>query len=323
MLDQGGHADHIQKAEASVAVRQRTLAATVSCSGVGLHSGSEITLDLLPAPADSGIVFIRTDADDACIAARWDNVVDTRLCSVLANQDGVAIGTVEHVMAALAGCGIDNAEIRVSGAEVPIMDGSSEPFVKLIREAGVVEQAASRRIIRVLKSVEVDLGNAKARLDPAEKQEFDLEIDFANKVIDRQSTSLSVVNGAFCKELAGARTFALLSEVEAMRAAGLAKGGSLDNAIVVGDDGILNDGGLRYDDEFVRHKMLDAVGDLYLAGATVVGRFSGVCSGHAANNKLLRALFADDTAWAWDTVSGDDAAFAVDGGIHPVALAAE
>lgn len=323
MFDQGSEADHIHAKKTETAVRQRTLAKVVTCSGVGLHSGSEIALEILPAPADTGIVFIRTDSADARIPARWDRVVDTRLCSVLANDEGVAVGTVEHLMAALAGCGIDNAEIRLDGGEVPIMDGSSEPFVALIRDTGVVEQDAPRRIIRVLKSVEVDLGSAKARLDPSEKQEFDLEIDFANKVIDRQTSSLSVVNGAFCKELAGARTFALLSEVEAMRAAGLAKGGSLDNAIVVGDDGILNDGGLRYDDEFVRHKMLDAVGDLYLAGATVIGRFSGVCSGHAANNKLLRALFADETAWAWDTVTGDDAAYAVDGGIRPVVHAAE
>ena len=318
MFYQGARATEIAEFTPDTIVQQRTLASAVSCQGVGLHSGADISMTLAPAAAGSGIVFIRTDMDDARIPAQWDRVVDTRLCSVLANDDGVSVGTVEHVMAALAGCGIDNVTISLNGGEVPIMDGSSAPFVRMIERVGVVDQDAPRRVIRVLKEVSVDHGNGRVTLSPADMQVFDFEIDFDSAVVNRQSLSLNVVNGAFCKELADARTFGFLSEVEAMRAAGLAKGGSLDNAIVVGHDGVLNEDGLRYDDEFVRHKLLDAIGDMYLAGAPVVGRFSGTCSGHAANNKLLRALFADPEAWTWDVVQGDDVRYAVDGGIRPV-----
>jgi len=225
-------------------------------------------------------------------------------------------------MAALAGCGIDNAKIEIDGPEVPIMDGSSAPFVSLVEEAGVVELNAPRRIIRVLKPIEVNVGDSCAKLAPADYQELGFEIDFDSQVISSQTFSMGLVNGSFCKELARARTFGFLHEVEQMRAAGLAKGGSLDNAIVVSHDGVMNDGGLRFDDEFVRHKMLDAIGDLYLAGGPVVGRFEGVRSGHAVNNALLRALFADPDAWEYDVLCGDEAATAVDGGLHaePVAL---
>jgi len=228
----------------------------------------------------------------------------------------VTIGTVEHVMAALAGCGVDNAEIDITGSEVPIMDGSSEPFVHLIESAGVVEQAAPRRVIRILKRIEVGYGAGHVAISPAETQVMDFQIDFNSNVVKRQEMSLKVVNGAFRKELSKARTFGFLHEVEALWEAGLAKGGSLDNAIVVGHDGIMNEDGLRFDDEFVRHKVLDAIGDLYLAGAPILGRFEGVCSGHAANNKLLHALFADDDAWTWDVLTGDAVHFAVDGGIY-------
>lgn len=272
-----------------------------------------------PADINHGVVFRRTDVEggNALIPARWDRVVDTRLCSVLGNDNGVTVGTVEHVMAALAGCGVDNVEIELSGAEVPIMDGSSEPFVFLIERAGVVEQDAPRRVIRILKRIEVGYGSGHVAISPAETQVIDFQIDFNSTVVKRQEMSLKVVNGAFRKELSKARTFGFLHEVEALWEAGLAKGGSLDNAIVVSHDGIMNEDGLRYDDEFVRHKVLDAIGDLYLAGAPVIGRFEGVCSGHAANNKLLHALFADDDAWTWDVLSGDAVHYAVDGGIHP------
>ena len=315
------HADNAGKTEDlsnEAVVYQRTLKSPITCVGVGLHSGNEITMVLNPAPANSGVVFVRTDAsvDPAIIPARWDKVVDTRLCSVLGNEDGVTVGTVEHVMAALAGCGVDNVQITIDGGEVPIMDGSSEPFVALIESSGVVDQNEPRRVIRILKRIEVGYGAGHVAISPADTQIIDFEIDFNSNVVKHQEMSLKVVNGAFRKELSKARTFGFLHEVEALWEAGLAKGGSLDNAIVVSHDGVMNEDGLRFDDEFVRHKALDAIGDLYLAGATIIGRFEGVCSGHAANNKLLHALFADNDAWEWDVLRGDAVSTAVDGGIH-------
>jgi UDP-3-O-[3-hydroxymyristoyl] N-acetylglucosamine deacetylase len=295
-------------------VLQRTLKNAVSCTGVSLHGGHDVTLTLKPAEADHGIVFHRTDVD-AIVPARWDLVVDTRMCTVLGNADGVTVGTVEHLMAALAGCGIDNAILELDGAEVPIMDGSSEPFVRLIERAGVVEQSAPRRVIRVHKEVEVAIGDSAVSLKPGECLDLHVEIEFESKAVSRQTLSVGLMNGSFCKELSRARTFGFLHEVEQLRAAGLAKGGSLENAIVVSGDRILNEDGLRFDDEFVRHKMLDAIGDLYLAGAPIIGQFSGARSGHAANNALLRALFADKDAWSYDIMRGDEMAFAVDGGL--------
>jgi UDP-3-O-[3-hydroxymyristoyl] N-acetylglucosamine deacetylase len=303
-------------------VRQRTLKETVSCEGIGLHGGETVSLVLNPANPDTGIVFHRTDAD-AVIPARWDHVVDTRMCTVLGNLDGVCVGTVEHLMAALAGCGIDNVEVVLDGPEVPIMDGSSEPFVRLIHSVGVVEQDAPRRVIRVHKEISVAVGDSAASLAPGDCLDLNVEIDFQSKAVSRQSLSVGLMNGSFCKELSRARTFGFLHEVEQLRAAGLAKGGSLENAVVVNGDEILNEEGLRFDDEFVRHKMLDAVGDLYLAGAPIIARFDGARSGHAANNALLRALFADPDAWSYDVIRGDEAARAVDGGLTAESAAAE
>ena len=298
-------------------VRQRTLKASVSCMGVGLHSGQTVRLTLNPAAVNAGIIFRRSDVstDQAEILARWHNVVDTRMCSVLGNAYGVTIGTVEHIMAAMAGCGIDNAEIEVDGSEVPIMDGSSEPFVSLIKSAGVLEQKLARRVIRICKEIKVSVGDSKASLKPGNYLDLNFKIDFESKAVARQEFSLGLMNGSFCKELARARTFGFLHEVEKMQAAGLAKGGSLENAVVVNGDKVLNEGGLRFDDEFVRHKMLDAVGDLYLAGAPIIGCFSGARSGHAANNALLRALFSDDEAWLYDVMRGEEISIAVDGGL--------
>ena len=298
-------------------IRQRTLKTSIDCSGVALHSGAKVSMTLHPADAGSGIVFKRTDitGKDAVIPATWDRVTDTRMCTTLGNDDGVTIGTVEHLMAALAGCGIDNALIELDGPEVPIMDGSSQPFVFLIECAGVVEQDATRRVIRVLKTVSINDG--EARLSPGSHLSLDFEIDFGDDLVSRQSLSIGVINGSFAKELAPARTFGFLHDVEALRAAGLAKGGSLDNAVVVSGDGVLNEGGLRYEDEFVRHKVLDAIGDLYLAGAAIIGKFQGVRSGHATNNALLKALFADPDAWEYDVLHGDEALSAIDGGIFP------
>ena len=284
---------------------QRTLKSAIHCKGVALHSGDRITMTMHPAEPDTGIVFRRTDVagKGAEIPARWDRVVDTRLCSVIGNDEGVTVGTVEHLMAALAGCGIDNVIIELSGGEVPIMDGSSEPFVFLVECAGVVEQNKPRRIIRILKPVAVEDGACRAELRPSDRFSVDMQIDFESAAINQQRILLRVVNGAFCKELARARTFGFLHEVEAMQSAGLAKGGSLENAIVVSGDKILNEDGLRFDDEFVRHKALDAVGDMYLTGHQIVGSFVGHRSGHALNNKLLQALFADPEAWAYDELT--------------------
>ena len=300
-------------------VNQRTLKSSISCSGVTLHSGEKVSLTLNPADAGTGIVFKRTDiaGGGASIPAKWDRVVDTRMCTTIGNGDGVTVATVEHLMAALAGCGIDNALIELNGSEVPIMDGSAQPFVFLLECAGVVEQDEPRRVIRVLKSVSARDGDSEARLSPGSFLSLDFKIEFDCGAISRQSFSIGVINGSFAKELARARTFGFLHEVEALWAAGFAKGGSLENAVVVSGDKVLNEGGLRYDDEFVRHKILDAVGDLYLAGAPIIGKFEGVYSGHATNNALLRTLFADPEAWKYDVFQGQEALTAIDGGIFP------
>lgn len=280
-------------------VPQKTLKGSINCTGVALHSGKKTSMTLCPADPDTGIVFKRIDVTgkQAEIPARFDNVVDTRMCSVIGNADGVSVGTVEHLMSALAGAGIDNCIVEIDGPEVPIMDGSAAPFLFLVECAGVVEQSVARKAIRVLKTVTIEEHGKAASLAPADGFVLDFKIDFDSAAIGSQTYSVDLDDGAFRKEIARARTFGFMHEVEALWAAGLAKGGSLDNAVVVSGDRVLNEEGLRYDDEFVRHKILDAVGDLYLAGAPIIGAFAGVCSGHAANNKLLRALFADPEAW--------------------------
>jgi UDP-3-O-[3-hydroxymyristoyl] N-acetylglucosamine deacetylase len=232
------------------------------------------------------------------IPARWNQVVDTKLCTMIGNADGVTIGTVEHLMAAFAGAGVDNATVEIDGPEVPIMDGSADSFVFLIECAGIVEQSAASKRIKVLKRVTVSTEHACASLSPAPVASIDFALDYASPAIGRQEKSVILNQGAFKRELSRARTFGFVEEVEHLRKAGLARGGSLDNAIVIGENRVLNREGLRYGDEFVRHKMLDAIGDLYLAGAPIEGRFLGVRSGHALNNQLLRALFADEGAWA-------------------------
>lgn len=280
-------------------IRQRTLKAPINCTGIGLHSGSRVRMTLRPAPVDTGIVFVRTDlpADRALIPARWDRVSDTRLCTVVSNEAGAAVGTVEHLMAALRAAEIDNLFVELDAPEVPVMDGSSAPFVFLIECAGAVAQSAPRRVVRVLKEVRVEDGDKWAVLSPSALPSFHVEIDFASAAIRRQQGSLILADGAFKAEISRARTFGFLHEVEAMRKAGLARGGSLDNAVVISGDRIMNEGGLRYTDEFVRHKILDAVGDLYMAGHQIVGRFQALRPGHALNNRLLHALFADSAAW--------------------------
>ncbi len=298
-------------------IAQRTLKQPINCSGVALHSGLDIKMTLRPGEADSGILFWRTDiaGGGAFIPARWDQVTDTRMCSTLGNEDGVTIGTVEHLMAALAGMEIDNAVIEINGPEVPIMDGSAAPFVFLIECAGVVTQDRPWRVIRILKPISVDDGDRYASLAPGNGFSVSFDIDFDSAAVSRQRISVELGNGTFKRELARARTFGFLHEVEELRAAGLARGGSLDNAVVVSGDKVLNEGGLRYDDEFVRHKALDAIGDLFLAGAPLRGHFYGQRSGHGTNNALLRALFADAEAWSYDEMLSDEIEASVDLGI--------
>lgn len=286
--------------------RQHTLRQSIHCRGVGLHSGRDTWLRLGPGPDESGIVFRRTDLG-IDLPARYDFVTDTRLCTLLGvtTPDGrhATVGTVEHVMAALAGAGIDNAVIELDGPEVPILDGSAAPFSFLIACAGRVEQTAPRLTIEVLRPVRVSHGEgadaAWAELRPTSGRglELSMEIAFASRAIGRQSASLSLSEQSFAGEIADCRTFTEAAEIERARAAGLARGGSLDNAVVVDADSVLNPGGLRRADEFVRHKLLDAVGDLALAGRPLRAEFIGHRSGHALNNRLLHALLADPTAW--------------------------
>jgi len=277
---------------------QRTLRDSIHCSGVGLHSGKRVSMSLHPAAPDTGIVFRRLDLDGHPeIPALYDRVGDTRLCTTLTSESGVHVGTVEHLMSAFVGCGVDNAVVELNAAEVPIMDGSAEPFVFLIECAGLVTQTARRHVIEVLKTVEVREGDKIARLEPSDGFSIDLGIAFGSTAIGEQNLFLDVTGRAFKDEISRARTFGFLHEVEALRAAGLARGGSLENAVVVAGDQVLNEDGLRYTDEFVRHKILDCIGDLSLAGRGLMAHFSGYCVGHRINNLLLRALFADPDAW--------------------------
>jgi UDP-3-O-[3-hydroxymyristoyl] N-acetylglucosamine deacetylase len=282
---------------------QQTLKTVIGCRGIGLHSGQKITMTLRPALPDTGIVFRRIDSAVE-ITANWVNTIESPLCTVLSNGERTSIGTVEHLMAAFAGAEIDNAIVELDGPEVPIMDGSSAPFLFLIECAGIVEQDAARRAIKVLKPVAVIDADASAELVPDHGFSMSFEIDFDNPLIRRQDIYLAFEGDTFKTELSRARTFGLLDDVDRLRAAGFARGGSLDNAVVVGRDHVLNSGGLRYGDEFVRHKLLDAFGDLYLAGGPLIGGFRGIRSGHSHTRRLLAALFADGDAWCYTTLSG-------------------
>ncbi len=277
---------------------QHTLKTVIGCRGVGLHSGRRVALNLIPAPPATGIVFRRTDIG-AEIRASWENILESPRCTILSDGAGATVGTVEHLMAALAGLGIDNLVVELDGPEVPIMDGSAAPFVFLIECAGVTAQDTPRPAIRILKPVRIADAEAEAMLVPADEFALSFEIEFENQLVRRQQMTVSLDDGAFKAELSRARTFGFLDDVDRLRAAGLARGGSLDNVIVVDGDRVLNRDGLRYENEFVRHKLLDAIGDLYLAGAPIIGRFHGVRSGHSHNHRLLAALFADDTAWSY------------------------
>jgi UDP-3-O-[3-hydroxymyristoyl] N-acetylglucosamine deacetylase len=280
-------------------LNQRTLKNSIRASGVGLHTGKKILMTLRPALPDTGIVFRRTDLDEPVdIPAHAEFVGDTMLGTTL-HKGAAKIATVEHLLSALAGLGIDNALVEVSAAEVPIMDGSAGPFVFLLQSAGIEEQKAPKRFIRILQSVRVEEGDKWARFDPYDGFKVNFEIEFDHPTFKKhlQTASMDFSTTSFLREVSRARTFGFMRDLEGLRARNLALGGNLDNAIVLDDDRILNEDGLRYEDEFVKHKILDAIGDLYLLGHSLIGEFSGFKSGHSLNNKLLRSLIGRRTAW--------------------------
>jgi UDP-3-O-[3-hydroxymyristoyl] N-acetylglucosamine deacetylase len=284
-------------------LRQRSLKSSVKTTGVGLHTGEKVTITLRPAPANTGVVFRRTDLPGGpTLKADALAVTDTRLCSALTAGD-FKVATVEHLMSALAGMGIDNIYVDVSGPEIPIMDGSAAPFVFLIQSAGIEEQNAAKKFIRIVKPVEVRDGDKWARFEPYDGFKLSFGIEFDHPAIERtgQAVTFDFAATSYAKEVARARTFGFMQEVEMLRANGLALGGSLDNAIVMDEYRVLNQDGLRYSDEFVKHKVLDAIGDLYLIGHPLIAAFSAHKSGHELNNKLLRATLAERSAWVMQT----------------------
>jgi UDP-3-O-[3-hydroxymyristoyl] N-acetylglucosamine deacetylase len=277
---------------------QTTLARDVRISGVGVHSGLPANLTLRPAPADTGVVFIRTDlADRPSIPARADAVCDTRLATVIGDGTGATVATVEHLMSALAGIGVDNAIAEIDGPETPIGDGSAAIFVAAIDEAGVREMDAPRRYLKIIEPVEIAAPGKRVALVPADRFEMSVEIIFDAPAIGRQHLAFAVDPACYRAEIAAACTFGFLAEVEQLRAAGLGRGASLENTIVVGDDGVMNPAALRRPDDFVRHKALDALGDLALVGHPIIGRYEASCAGHALNNQLVRALMNRPAAW--------------------------
>ena len=279
--------------------QQRTIKDSIRSTGIGLHTGRKVLMVLRPAPPNTGIVFRRTDLDPSPdIPARATNVTETTLGTTLASGEA-GVSTVEHLMSAFAGLGIDNAVVDLSSSEVPIMDGSAGPFVFLLQSAGIEEQNAAKKFVRILKRVKVEDGDKWARFDPYDGFKVNFEIEFDHPVFKRRSqvASMDFSTTTFLREVSRARTFGFMRDLEYMRSRNLALGGNLDNAIVLDEYRILNEDGLRYEDEFVKHKILDAIGDLYLLGHSLIGEFSGYKSGHALNNRLLRTLIADPSAW--------------------------
>jgi UDP-3-O-[3-hydroxymyristoyl] N-acetylglucosamine deacetylase len=291
-------------------IRQRTLKNEIQATGVGLHTGDKVYLRLKPAPEDHGIVFRRVDLDPVVdIPAKAENVGDTTLSTSLVNGDA-KVSTVEHLLSAMAGMGIDNAIIELSAGEVPIMDGSAGPFVFLIQSAGIQEQSAAKKFIRIKKSVSVTDGDKTASFLPFDGFKVSFSIDFDHPAFQDRSLEATVdfSSTSFVKEVSRARTFGFMHEIEYLRSKGLAKGGSMDNAIVVDDFRVLNEDGLRYEDEFVKHKVLDAIGDLYLLGNSLIGEFRAHKSGHALNNKSLRQLISQKDAWEVVTFEDEETA---------------
>ena len=280
-------------------IRQRTLRNSIKATGVGLHTGDKVLLTLCPAPVDTGIVFRRTDLNPVAeIPARADLVGETTLSTCLIHGDA-RVSTVEHLLSAMAGLGVDNAYVDVTAPEIPIMDGSAAPFVFLLQSAGIVEQHAAKKFIRVRKEVTVTDGDKTASFLPLEGFKISFGIDFDHPVFKHRAatTEIDFSTTSFVREVSRARTFGFVEEIEYLRSKGLARGGSMDNAVVIDDYKVLNHGGLRYDDEFVKHKVLDAIGDLYLLGYSLIGEYRAFKSGHALNNHALRALIANKDAW--------------------------
>ena len=284
---------------------QRTLKKRISCTGVGLHSGVPVSMTLHPAVPDTGVVLQRTDVALGCgrVPAHWDRIHSGVLCTTVANEHGTTVATIEHLMAALAGCGIDNVLVKLNGPEVPVMDGSAAPFVLLVECAGIVEQRALRRYLRVLKRIEVADGDRSMSLAPADEFRVRFEIDFDSPLVARQACVVRLSEQSFREDVGRARTFGFADEVRSLQENGFGRGGSLENVVVVDGDKVLNEGGLRFADEFVRHKILDCIGDTYLAGAPMLAEVAGVRSGHSLTHRLLDALFADECAYRYETVA--------------------
>ena len=278
---------------------ETTIAQQTSCAGIGLHSGRFVTMTMYPAPAGTGVLFKRTDVEaaKAVVPADYSLVTDTMLGTTLTNRHDVCVSTVEHLMAAIWGLGLDNVLIEIDAGEIPIMDGSSEPFVDIIEQAGIVRLAARRQEIEILEKVTVTQGASVISIEPSSHFSMAIEIDFPGSIISRQSSNYDFSKSNFKRSLCRARTFGFEKDVRQLRGMGLALGGSLENAIVVGDEGVLNAEGLRYTDEFVRHKALDCVGDLFLAGNRLRGHVTAYRPGHGVNNALLHAVFADSANW--------------------------
>ncbi len=283
-------------------VSQKTITRRISCQGIGVHSGAPVTLSLSPALPGSGLTFIRTDLGGKEIKANWQTVVDTRQCTTIGDHQGVTVSTVEHLMAALAARGIDNLLIEINGPELPIMDGSSSFFVRLLTDAGIKDQRIPRKVIRVLKSVSVEEEGRKVSLSPSPFYEIEVDFDFAGRTaLKGQNLVFRPLRDDFTKDIAAARTFGLLEDAETLWARGLAKGASLDNTLVYEGTKVLNEEGTRYEDECVRHKILDVMGDLHLSGGLLLGKFYGIRPGHGLHHKLLQALFNDPKAWTFET----------------------
>lgn len=290
-------------------IRQRTLKNSIKATGVGLHTGEKVYLTLKPAPVNTGIVFRRTDLNPPVeIAARAENVGETTLSTTLVNGD-VRVSTVEHLLSAMAGLGIDNVIVEVSAAEVPIMDGSAGPFVFLLQSAGIEEQDEPKQFIRIKRKVEVSNGDKRASFEPFDGFKVSFVIDFDHPAFQGRDLTAEIdfSSTSFVKEVSRARTFGFMHEIEYLKDKGLVRGGSVENAIVIDENGVMNEDGLRYDDEFVKHKVLDAIGDLYLLGNSLIGEFKAFKSGHALNNQLLRELISQTDAWEVVTFEEDDA----------------
>ena len=274
--------------------KQQTIQSEFSLDGYGLHSGQKVSITIQPENPNNGIKFIRTDLKkNNIIKAIWSNVSSTNFCTTISNDKGISVSTVEHLMSALSGMHIDNANILIDSDEVPIMDGSSLPFVELLESNGIVTQEIDRQVIVIKKEIMVSNNDSYVKITPSKQFSIDFEIDFTSHLINKQACQLQLINGNYKSDISSARTFGFEKDVVSLRANGLALGGSLDNAVVVGENDILNKEGLRYDDEFVRHKILDSIGDLYLAGNPIQGYFYGSKSGHFLNNQLLRKLFSN------------------------------